>query len=316
MKVSVVIPCYNCADFVRNAVDSVFSQSYKNWELLLVDNNSKDNTFDTLKMIEAEHPDSVKVLKELKRGAPAARNKGLESATGEWIQYLDADDILLPDKLAHQISMIKNSNVDVICGSYTFVQKVNPRLQFFKKLYYAVCFPNLSLRGNTLEIVKKPYLGNIWEGLICSQLGITSANLWKKRILNEVGGWNEQLTSSQEYDLLFRILKMTQNVVRDTKPLTLVFRRSNSISIAGDRDRKVRILLNFLNLREQIVSYLQGKGLYNNRINRFYNRFIFRYLMRAKNKAPEEISVKIKQLDLNIPIWLKIRENITFLLKK
>src|SRR3954469_11137836 len=97
--ISIVIPCFNCEPFIQRAFNSVINQTFQNWELLLVNNNSTDNTQEVLLALQKQFPEKIKVLFEERRGAPCARNKGLREANGDWIQFLDADDEIKPDKL-------------------------------------------------------------------------------------------------------------------------------------------------------------------------------------------------------------------------
>ncbi len=159
MTVSVIIPCYNAQEFIHRAVESVLRQTYKDWELLLVDNNSTDNTLSLLRKYEQEHPGKVKVLQEFKKGAPAARNLGLQLAEGSWIQFLDADDELFPDKLERQVNTYARQS-DLVIGNFNRVVRI---------------------KGVNVKIAKKPYTHNVWASLVTARLGITSANLWKKR---------------------------------------------------------------------------------------------------------------------------------------
>src|SRR5436190_23584848 len=101
--VSVIIPCYNCEKYITRAIESVLLQTHVNYEIIVVNNNSTDNTVNILNTYVSRHPHLIRLFHEYKKGAPAARNKGLYEANGEWIQYLDADDELMPDKLERQL---------------------------------------------------------------------------------------------------------------------------------------------------------------------------------------------------------------------
>ena len=121
MWVSVVIPCYNVEAYVAEALDSVLAQDYSWLEVIAVDNNSTDGTLAILQTYEARFPDKIRVLQEKKQGAPAARNTGWLAAKGEWIQFLDADDLLLPGKIRRQMGMVEeeiDNNVGFIAASY------------------------------------------------------------------------------------------------------------------------------------------------------------------------------------------------------
>src|SRR5690606_32136288 len=94
--VSVVVPCYNVEGFVRRAVESAAAQTHRPLEIICVDDGSTDGTLGVLRELEAEHPGLVRVLAGPNGGAPAARNRGLKEARGEYVQFLDADDELAP----------------------------------------------------------------------------------------------------------------------------------------------------------------------------------------------------------------------------
>src|SRR5215211_9350661 len=92
--VSVVIPCYNQAHFLGEAIESVLSQSYRNFEILVVDDGSTDNTSEV-----ASRYERVRIVRQENRGLSGARNRGLREAKGEYVVFLDADDRLLPGAL-------------------------------------------------------------------------------------------------------------------------------------------------------------------------------------------------------------------------
>lgn len=126
-KVSVIIPVYNAERFIEDTINSVKEQTYSNWELLLVDDCSKDNSE---KIIQSyvEKDDRVKYIKlEKNSGAAVARNKGVEIASGRYICYLDADDKWEKDKLRKQIAFIQSKNCAFSYTSYQFAdENCNP----------------------------------------------------------------------------------------------------------------------------------------------------------------------------------------------
>ena len=207
--ISVIIPCFNSERFIARAIESVLKQTYKNYEIIVVDNNSSDNTISIIYDYRNRYPSIIAVLHEYKKGAPAARNKGLCEAKSEWIQFLDSDDELLQTKLERQMEIADSSGVDVVVGS-SYTYKVNK---------------------NKLEkSIRYTESDNVWKGLLTSKLGITSANLWRRKALLAVNGWDENRNSSQEYDLLFRLLKSGFTIGFCPDLLTIVHINPNSIS--------------------------------------------------------------------------------------
>lgn len=106
--VSVIMPSYNTAPYIAESIQSVLNQSYTNWELIIVDDCSSDNTDDVVKPYLADG--RIKYLKNEKNsGAAVSRNRALCEASGRWIAFLDSDDLWMPEKLAQQIGFMKNN---------------------------------------------------------------------------------------------------------------------------------------------------------------------------------------------------------------
>lgn len=120
-KVSVVIPVYNAEKFIEATVDSVLKQTYDNIEIILCENGSTDNTKEIIKSLESE---KVKVLfLDESMGAAEARNEGVKASTGEYVSYIDADDLWLPDKLEKQIAFMKENNAAFCFTGYEFADE-------------------------------------------------------------------------------------------------------------------------------------------------------------------------------------------------
>jgi len=103
--VSVVIPAYNCAPFIGESLDSVYRQTYRNWEVIVIDDGSTDET----RAILAPHTGRIRYFYQENRGTAAARNAGVRQARGELIAFLDNDDIWLPEKLERQVQVMQGS---------------------------------------------------------------------------------------------------------------------------------------------------------------------------------------------------------------
>ncbi|MFS8117396.1 MAG: glycosyltransferase family 2 protein, partial [Microcoleus sp.] len=102
-QVSVIIPAYNGDRYIVQAVESVFAQTYTNWEIIVVDDGSTDETHQVLQ----PYLDKIRYIYQENRGVAAARNRGIQEAKGEFIAFLDQDDFFLPDKLAAQIALFR-----------------------------------------------------------------------------------------------------------------------------------------------------------------------------------------------------------------
>lgn len=180
-SVSIIIPVRNGARFLRRAVASALAQTHPPLEVIVVDNNSTDATPVIIAELAAQHP--TVVAAECKRqGAPAARNHGLNVAKGEWVQFLDADDELLPDKLKKQLAAADKDTQWIIGG-----------------------YRNLFANGGTLDNLPHP---DPWKGLVFQyRIGYTVANLFRRDLLLPLGGWDESLRSNQDPELHFMLLR-------------------------------------------------------------------------------------------------------------
>lgn len=121
--VSVIMPAYNCGDYIGTSLDSVINQTYKNWEVIVVDDSSTDNTETVVKKYKRD--DKRIRYHKLKNnsGAAAARNKAIDLAKGEYMAFLDSDDIWAPEKLYKQVNFMENNGYNFTCTSYTKIDE-------------------------------------------------------------------------------------------------------------------------------------------------------------------------------------------------
>ncbi len=232
MLVSVIIPCFNVQEYVSECIESVLGQNYQDLEIICIDNNSSDGTLNILQKYSTEFPGKVIVLKEPRKGAPAARNRGITAAKGKWIQFLDADDLLSPEKIAHQVTYsLQNEQAGFIAASF-FKQRIN---------------------GNIEEFILEK--SDPFKALFVTKLGNTCANLFLTSSVRDIGGWNTDLKSSQETDLMFRLLQNKTVVLFDNLPYTTIREReSGQISQSNPNKNWIQ----YIELRFAILVYLKN----------------------------------------------------------
>lgn len=237
MRISVVIPCHNVERYIRPCLESILGQAHADLEVICVNDGSTDGTVRIIHEVRAEQNASVTVIDQPHQGAAAARNRGLEQATGEYLQFMDADDLLDPRKIAHQVDLaVAMNKPDLIAGSYT-IQRGDGSL---------ICDHTYDAPGL-----------DPWFGLMCAELGCTVSNLWKRRSVVEAGAWKVEQRSSQEYDLMFRLLKNGAHVVFDPVTLTTVRRfGAGSISLANVAENWIR----YVELRARMLDHLRSSG--------------------------------------------------------
>lgn len=289
IKVSIIVPCYNCYATLNRTVNSVLSQTYTNWELILVNNNSSDQTETLLKHYKERYPSKVLLECETKKGAPSTRNKGLSLASGQWIQFLDADDEILPNKIEEQIKIvINNPELPLIAGAYL----------------------NIVEKKNIKKSLLRPLHSDFWIGLSISQLGITSANLFKRDCLVDVGGWDVSLAASQEYDLMFRLLKKYPQAGLDNLVNTYIHvNDSISISRPKGKEHLKNILDARIGLRLRIKEFLKMKGMLSQEREQEIDYFVYRQLYIHYRFLPLEMKAQLQKLNLRLNFSQQIEGN-------
>lgn len=116
--VSIIMPVYNSEDFLEASIQSVLNQSYKNWELIIVDDGSTDASLKIIKKFQREKSEIRLLINNENMGIAATRNKGIGAARGEFVAFLDSDDRWQPKKLEKQIAFMKKEAINFSCTSY------------------------------------------------------------------------------------------------------------------------------------------------------------------------------------------------------
>ncbi len=240
-RVSVIIPTYNRDALLKRAIKSVLNQTYKEFEIIVVDDGSTDKTFDVVKKFEDKRIKYIR-LKE-RHGASHARNIGIKLARGKYIAFLDSDDEWLPKKLEKQINVLENSppKVGVVYTGYWIIWDNKKFLGKIPKM-----------RGYIFE-----------DELLEDHISPTSCILLRKICIEKVGGFDEELPARQDYDLWIRISKFFEfEYIRE--PLVKIhFHTDHRIS---SQNSKKQIKAEFKILRK-IKKYISSKPrIYQNKI--------------------------------------------------
>ncbi len=229
MLITIVIPCHNAAAFVERAIISCLRQEGVEIEIIAVENNSTDNTYAVLQTLAEKHPSKLKVVKEKKSGASAARNCGWRMGEGKYIQFLDADDELLPGKLLRQLKLISDLNGGIVTGTPVY--------------------ENLLGDQEECELWE-----NTWKGLAHGMhAGQTSANLYHRQRLERIHGWDENLPDTQDADLLARLMMDRIILVQDRTSSCVCYDRESGKISKKDPEG---ILVRHVELRNRINSFL------------------------------------------------------------
>jgi glycosyltransferase involved in cell wall biosynthesis len=179
--VSVIIPTFNRGWIVKEAIESVLAQDFTDFELIVVDDGSTDNTADILRGFGSH----IRVVRQSNAGVSAARNRGIQASVGHWIAFLDSDDLWLPKKLSLQVDFFDSHADAMICQTEEqWIRngvRVNPKVRHHK------------------------FSGLIFERSLELCLVSPSAVMIRKDLFNEVGLFDESLPACEDYDLWLRV---------------------------------------------------------------------------------------------------------------
>jgi glycosyltransferase involved in cell wall biosynthesis len=181
--ISVIIPAYNAEKTIERTIESVLNQTFSDFELIIVDDGSQDST---LKMISSISDPRIKVFSSPHSGANPARNCGFSHSAGEFIAFLDADDLWTSDKLEAQLKALQTNPKAAV--AYSWTDLIDESDQFLRP-------------GNhTTEN------GNVYAKLLLTCFVVSGSNpLIRRQAFIKVGGFDESLTASQDFDLYLRL---------------------------------------------------------------------------------------------------------------
>lgn len=179
--VSVIIPVFNRPSFLKEAIDSVLNQSFKNYEIIVVDDGSTDSTPNIID----SYGDSIKKIWQDNKGVSAARNAGIRASSHDLIAFLDSDDLWMSEKLECQVSFFDNHPEALVCQTEELWVRRGKRV-------------------NPCNKHKKPS-GSIFQQSLDLCLVSPSAVMLKKSVFEKIGLFNERFPACEDYDLWLRI---------------------------------------------------------------------------------------------------------------
>ena len=205
--ISVVIPVYNGEKTIRETIESVLNQTFKDFELIAIDDGSTDKTVEIINRIQNSR---IKVFSYPNAGLSASRNRGIAQAIGEYISFIDADDLWTPDKLEAQLKALQeNPQADV---AYSWTDCIDESGKFLR-------------RGGYITVT-----GNVYERLLLVDFVEGGSNpLIRKHVFTEVGGFDESFNAVEDWDMWLR-LASRYRFVTVPSPQILYRQSANSMS--------------------------------------------------------------------------------------
>lgn len=202
--VSIIIPVYNAEKYIAVTITSALNQTWINKEIIVIDDGSTDGS---LKIAQGFESIGVKVIHQKNKGASAARNLGLQQSRGEYLQFLDADDLISKDKIEKQIQALNNNLTKVAVCSTIHFRDGELHEQFAPSLY----------EENFLETTNDPvnFLIRLYGGKDFNA-SMIQPNAWltPKTVINISGPWNEDLTLDDDGEFFSRVILASKGIVK------------------------------------------------------------------------------------------------------
>ncbi|MBR8835808.1 MAG: glycosyltransferase family 2 protein [Stigonema ocellatum SAG 48.90 = DSM 106950] len=192
--VSILIPCYNAVPWLAETIESALAQTWSHKEIIVVDDGSTDESLAIAKKFE---PQGIKLISQPNRGASAARNRAFQECFGDFIQYLDADDLLAPNKIEHQIQLLGICHSSyVVAGEWARFYKTPTESVFTPQPLWA-------------DMSAVDWLVYAWEG---HWMMHPAAWLVPRQIAERAGFWNESLSLNDDGEYFCRVILASQGV--------------------------------------------------------------------------------------------------------
>jgi glycosyltransferase involved in cell wall biosynthesis len=235
MLASVIIPCYNAERWIDEAIQSALDQTHPSVEVIVVDDGSSDASWKKIQKF------GNRIIAETgpNRGGSAARNRGFVLARGDYIQFLDADDYLLPEKIARQVAFLEASGADVVYGDWRH-QRHEPD--------GSVRLENVAVSGER---------GDVLTALLANWWVAPCALLFRREIVQRCGGWDESLAVAQDTDFFISIA-MAGAKIAYQPGCHSIYRRYGPVTISTSNRR--RWLDNHHIVLDKALGRLEKKG--------------------------------------------------------
>ena len=217
---SVVIPCYNQAHFLGEAIESVLSQSYTNFEIVVVDDGSTDNTSE----VASRYPDKVRLIRQENKGLSGARNTGIGHSEGEYLVFLDSDDRLLPEALEAGLECFRaHPECAFVFGHYWYIGADGSFLR--------QPTPLSGEDGHYIGLLRGPYIA------------VPAMGMYRRFVFETVGLFDSSLNATADYDLYLRIARRW--LIRRHGTVVAEYRQHGA-NMTGDAGKMLRSVLKTL----------------------------------------------------------------------
>ena len=291
-KVSVIVPAYNAEKYIEKCLDSVLAQSFSDFEIVVVNDGSKDATLDILKRYQTQYPEKITVISQDNAGLSTTRNNAIRASTGEYILFLDSDDYILPDMLKTLLEKAQSGDFDVVASD---VDAVYP-----DKTVRIASGIDQDLDELSLEEKKKLFFGvypTVWNKLYKRQI------FQNQELFFEPGIWFE--------DVLFyhKLLPNIKSIGVVKESFYQYVQNAGSITYTySDKLYDIHLVM------EKILAYYKAQGLfeaYKDELEYMYVRYMFATFIKRLSKAKDRkvfqkgLAFAFQEVKRNFPRYRK-----------
>ena len=248
--VSVIIPNFNSLAHIEETLNAVFNQTHQNIELIIVDDGSTDGSFEWISKLNRPN---LKLVRSPRKGACAARNHGLHLAKGDFIQFLDADDLFTPNKIELQVTALKgHPQAIAVCNTKHFYKTVENGVITDEEFLFTTY--------DTEAFLLNLYGANGKQNMVQ-----TSAWLAPKTLLDVIAPWDESLSKDQDGEYFCRVVTKANQVIYVPNVINYYRKHVKGSNIANQKQLKhLKSQLDALNSKAEQFIELKGSKAYRN----------------------------------------------------
>lgn len=298
-KVSIIVPVYNLENYITETLKTILNQSYKNLEIIIIDDCSSDDTFSVINQISDAR---LKIFRQKKNmGVSAARNLGLSVATGEFVQFVDGDDLLESNAVEQLIEIVTKENCDIVCFNLKVISDGETTLSLREKRYSKQSMQNQVVNGN--GALKLLFLDKIKH---TPPTYLFKLNLWRDN--NIYFPTNRHY--GEDYATIYKVLSVANLVATISNRLYYYVQRSTSSTHSSE----IEFAVDNLKTTYEIDSYFK---MYNPNIKKLAIRYTIPRLITALSIASKaQDSIETKNVVYKISTELLLRSKEIYMLKR
>lgn len=316
--ISVVIPSYNCANYLAYAIESALSQSYVQTEIIVVDDGSTDNT----KEVVRKYNGRIKYIHQDNKGLPGARNRGITEASGQFIAFLDADDRWRPNKLKYQVQVMETlPAVNIVFSDFSiFDEQGHKEESYFYKAFPFFIESRYTINdifNRNYKILKDEtgeeivvYYGQIAKYLFRGNFILPSSVVIRKSAIDRVGGFDENYKVAEETEFFLRFCTLNDAAFVDHPMVDYLVKRKGNLTGSSNTELLIK---NAINVQLKYISahpefYKENQPFIDAAVAKSYARLSYYHITIGLNKSAREEAIRslgFKPIQMNSYLyWL------------